>query len=126
MKQLFIYGTLQFPAVLRKITGKTFHSVTAVLPGFKRLRVKNCDYPAVIANSNSTVNGMLLLDVDEKSMEQISAFEGEEYKLMQATVLAEQKKVHAHVFVWHEAVGLLEEGDWDEKEFELKFLKNYT
>ncbi len=125
MEQLFIYGTLLFPAVLKKVTGKTFNSVPAVLPGFIRCSIKNCEYPAVIKNSNSKVSGMLLQNVDKKSMKKIADFEGSEYKISQVTVLKGKQKILANAFVWQGELELLEQKEWNKKEFELNFLKYY-
>jgi gamma-glutamylcyclotransferase (GGCT)/AIG2-like uncharacterized protein YtfP len=48
MQNIFVYGTLQSPEIIKKLTGKSFKNTPAVLEGYKRYWVKESDYPAVI------------------------------------------------------------------------------
>ena len=80
MQHLFVYGSLLFPELIEKLTGKNFSFLPAVLFGFQRLAVKDSDYPAIVPEVNKKVDGMLVLDVDRKSMKIFTYFEGDEYR----------------------------------------------
>lgn len=71
MTKLFVYGTLLFPEILKNLTGKSFRSIPATLYKYKHCKVTETDYPAIIKNENAKTEGMLLFDVDEKSMKKI-------------------------------------------------------
>lgn len=117
MQNLFVYGTLLFPEILQKITGKNFGSGEATLPGYRRHAVKNCDYPAIIQNKNEKVEGKLILNVDDESMKLLSDYEGEEYKKAEVEVQSGDSKIMAVVFVWCDSLDKLMENDWDENHF---------
>ena len=125
MANLFVYGTLCFPEIVEKLTGKSFRSAKAILKGFQRRSVKNADYPAIIVNSNSEVEGILLHDVDELSMKILSFYEGEDYWCEVVDVQIETDFIKANVFVWNSAINGLEEYDWNQEEFVLNSLQIY-
>ena len=116
MATLFVYGTLCFPEIVAKLTGKSFQSEPAVLKGFQRMMVKNADYPAIIKNINSEVDGILLSGVDNRSMQIISFYEGAEYRCEEHEVFLQNDKIKANVFIWDSSIELLE-GDWNAHEF---------
>jgi gamma-glutamylcyclotransferase (GGCT)/AIG2-like uncharacterized protein YtfP len=59
-KAIFCYGTLQFPEVMEKVTGRQFPGTEAVLDNFARYRIKNAVYPGVIAEDGATTEGTRL------------------------------------------------------------------
>ena len=126
MENLFVYGTLQFPQIVKRLTGNVFKATPATLTGYKRCLVKGCDYPAVFKNAHSKVNGMLLENVDEISMQQILFFEGNEYEKIKVRVIAGDRTTDAFTFVWKNDVDLLEDTDWDQEEFEKESLQKYS
>lgn len=125
MQHLFVYGSLLFPELTEKLTGKTFKSVVAVLSGFKRFALKGCDYPAIIPKNSSDVEGLLLLNVDEESMKILTFFEGGEYKKQDVVVTSEKKKYTATAFVWAESELCPEDFDWDLNTFRKASLQFY-
>lgn len=125
MQQLFVYGTLLFPEIIEKLSGKNFETVPAFIRGFIRKRIVGCDYPVVIQNLNSEVKGLLVRNVDEQSMQLLTFYEGDEYEKMETDVWIENEKTTAFVFVWKNNSKDLEENDWDENEFRQKHLKAY-
>lgn len=125
MHNLFVYGTLQFPGIIKKLTGKSFSASPAILENFKRYCVKYADYPAIVASPGSKTHGHLLEDVDDFSFTKIVLFEGEEYDRIVVPVWVNQRKFAAYVFVWNAETGLLEEKDWDMPQFEENSLDRY-
>ncbi len=126
MKQLFVYGTLMFPEIREKLTGKTFKTSPALLPGYRRTKVKDADYPAIVKNPDAEVEGILLEDVDEQTIEILSFFEGDEYKTQYVEVFSGNRKIPALTFVWATREKLLPDEDWDITEFEAGSLKLYV
>ncbi len=125
MVALFVYGTLCFPVIVEKLTGKSFFSEQAVLKGYQRKKVKNADYPAIIKDGDSEVKGLLLHNVDGDSMRIISFYEGNEYRCETLSVRVKKKKIEAKVFVWNSVVETLENIDWDQDEFAENSLEIY-
>ena len=126
MSALFVYGTLCFPEVIEKLTGKFFHSEPAVLKGFQRKKVRNADYPAIIKNEEAEVKGILFHDVDDHSIQIINFYEGEEYNSEVLKINTTDGIVKAKVFVWNSDFNELEETDWNPNEFQKYSLKIYN
>ncbi|MEZ5106542.1 MAG: gamma-glutamylcyclotransferase family protein [Draconibacterium sp.] len=126
MQNLFVYGTLQLPSVVLKLTGKFFETDEAVLTGFKSYCVRNCDYPAIIPNREAKVSGLLLKNVDDISLQAIDYFEGNEYTKQKVTVIVAGKDISAFTYVWNLGKELLEDKDWDINFFKKNFLHLYT
>ena len=125
MQHLFVYGSLLFPELVTALTGKSFGYMPAILNGFKRYRIKGCDYPAIVEESGAKVEGYLIENVDEKSLQILTFFEGEEYKKRQVVVSGSKERINTIIFVWVGKKELLEERDWDKFEFKQKSLKDY-
>ena len=126
MSALFVYGTLCFPEIIENLTGKTFHSKQAILKGYERKRVKNADYPAIVKNDNSEVKGILFLDVDDRSIQIINFYEGDDYRSEEMEINTSDGFVKAKVFVWNSDYDELEDTDWSLIEFLKKSLNIYV
>ena len=124
-QKLFVYGTLQFPSILKRLTGKTFSSKPAILKCFKRCCVKDCDYPALIPLAGANTKGLILEDIDDVSLKAIDFFEGDEYKRKKVTAIVEGEKVTALVYVWNFGTDKLVDRDWDATLFERKYIDKY-
>lgn len=125
MQQLFVYGTLLFPEIFEKLSEKKFETIPAIIRGFIRKRIFGCDYPAIVESLNSEVKGLLVRNVDEKTMQLLTFYEGDEYEKRETEVWIENEKINAFVFVWKNNLDDLEEIDWDENEFRQKHLNTY-
>ena len=125
MEHLFVYGSLLFPELVTALTGKSFGYISAGLNGFKRCRVKGCDYPAIIEESGAIVKGYIIENVDKKSMQILTFFEGEEYEKKQNSISLLNTIINTALFVWVGDRELLENRDWDADEFKKKSLEYY-
>ena len=125
MQHIFVYGSLQLPEIVKKLTGKSFKTARAVLPGYKLCRVENCDYPAIIKKENTETKGLIIEDVDDESLNIISFYEGDEYKIQKVTVWINEKPVSAIAFVWAKKIDLLNDREWDLQRFKQESLTNY-
>ncbi len=125
MQHIFVYGTLLSSEIVKKLTGKTFKTCAAVLPGYQLYRVKNHDYPAIIQNKGSETNGLILENADDSSLEVLSFYEGDEYEKKKVTVFVNGKPEVALAFVWTKEIDLLTDERWDFQEFEKNSLEYY-
>lgn len=114
------------PAVLARVTAKSLvlgdHLIIhkARLNGFQRHRVKDMDYPAVIAsNDDSSVLGTVVYNVTEREMQYLDVFEGDEYERKEVEIqdLDTGRRVKANVYVWTAGVEKLDPQEWDFEDF---------
>ena len=126
MHQLFIYGTLLFPEILEGITNKALQTIPGKLRGYKRCKVFGCDYPAIIPDPNSMVEGKLVINLDNHSMNIITFFEGEDYRKSTVIIQAGNQEVPATAFTWNGDFYRLEKEDWNKKLFEQYSLQYYA
>jgi len=81
MTDIFVYGTLMFPDVVRALTGREFTMADAVLDGFARYAWNDREepkVPGIIPEPGNSVAGKLLKSVDPASLEILDRFEGTE------------------------------------------------
>ncbi len=125
MPDIFVYGTLKSPEIVKKLTGKLFKTSPAVLKGYKRYCVKECDYPAVIQQNDAETIGLVLENIDDLSLDIISFYEGDEYEKMQLTVNMNGKSTDVLTFVWVNGNELLDKKKWNLQKFEKTSLQYY-
>jgi gamma-glutamylcyclotransferase (GGCT)/AIG2-like uncharacterized protein YtfP len=125
MQNIFVYGTLQSPEIIKKLTGKSFKNTPAVLEGYKRYWVKESDYPAVIQQIDEQTTGLVLENVDDLSFDIISLYEGDEYGKKKVTVNLNGISKDVWTFVWVNGNEFLENKDWDFLNFEKTSLEYY-
>ena len=126
-KNFFVYGTLMFDEILKKLTWKLFKTKTAILNNYKRFSVKNrkkCNYPAILAYKNSKVIWKVLFDIDCETEKLFDFFEGGEYIKNQVYVEVNNQKQKAFVYVWNKSKNLLY-NSWNPKDFEKNCISYY-
>jgi gamma-glutamylcyclotransferase (GGCT)/AIG2-like uncharacterized protein YtfP len=126
MQNVFVYGSLLFPEIVTGLTGISFSSEQATLPHFKRCGIKEADYPAIIENDGTNVQGKILFDVNEIALKQLAFFEGEDYEILKATAFCNGEKVQVLLFCWIGPHSSLTNEDWDAELFENESLEYYT
>ena len=125
--QLFTYGTLQCHEVMLAVTGRSFPSVRAILPGYIRFTVEGQVFPGIIKRSSSQVEGLLYRDIDSKALERLDAFESDFYEHKKVSVeLDDQSMTTALTYVvsppFH---SLLTDQLWDLDKFRMNHLNAY-
>ncbi|KAF3927267.1 hypothetical protein ABW20_dc0109311 [Dactylellina cionopaga] len=148
----FFYGTLMaFPILSRVIYG-TQHPDPwqrdrlrirpALLQDHCRHRVKNVDYPGVIAQAGCSVRGTVVEGLSKMDIERLDSFEGTEYDRRQVEVhlVADEKAldvssissrltgetIRAGIYIWIEGTQYLEDAEWDFDHFVQKKLRNWV
>ena len=72
---LFVYGTLTDPHVVQEIIGRRLPMDDAVLEDFQSVAIPGMSYPAIVAFPGATVEGSLLIGVDERDFELLDCYE---------------------------------------------------
>jgi gamma-glutamylcyclotransferase (GGCT)/AIG2-like uncharacterized protein YtfP len=73
---LFVYGTLTDKARFYELTGKSFVSFPAILKDFRKLN-SDRGYPYIVPEKGAVVEGLLIRNVDRRSMQKLDEYEGE-------------------------------------------------
>jgi gamma-glutamylcyclotransferase (GGCT)/AIG2-like uncharacterized protein YtfP len=77
---VFTYGTLMFGEVWRAVAGHDFPSVGGTASGYAIFRVRDAQFPGIIAAANERVTGVVYLDVDAAAIERLDRFEDDFYE----------------------------------------------
>jgi len=80
---IFTYGSLMFPSVMRAVTDHEFPSLKARLRDYARYKVIGEAYPGLTPLEGAVTEGVLYLDVDVLSVRRLDDFEGEFYERTQ-------------------------------------------
>jgi len=111
---LFTYGSLMHPEILRNVVGELFPpGVPATLLGWKRCPVARESYPAIVRADSASVSGILWTELQEKQLDALDAFEGRDYRRIRVTVTDAAGGEHgAFAYAWAREGGLID-GPWD-------------
>jgi gamma-glutamylcyclotransferase (GGCT)/AIG2-like uncharacterized protein YtfP len=90
MPNLFTYGSLMCSDIMYKVAGCRPDSVPASLKDFFRSRIRGEEYPGIILQPGSRVEGILYLDLPSPAMERLDRFEGEQYLRQEVQVSTER------------------------------------
>ena len=129
---LFTYGVLMYDELLIQLTGKEFSSLPAILPNHQRLSLEKVGWPkipVVIAEEKSTVNGLVIKNVDQSSLEILDAFEDTEIDLYRRSKsvarLDSGKEIVVEVYIGGSLVRGCLMDTWNSQEFEEAHIKEY-
>jgi len=126
MYNVFVYGSLLFREMVEKLCGKTVEMKQASLPGYKRFAVKGAEFPAIVKDETSKVEGKLILNLSKKDLDILTFYEGDEYECTPVEVQTEKEEIIlAHAFTWIAGLEKLFDFDWNAKTFEEEALKLY-
>ena len=114
---LFVYGTLLFPAIMRRVVGRVLPSEPAVLRGYRRRRVRNEVYPGVLPSLGSNVKGKLCRGLDGATLCLLDAFEGPEFERRRVQVMTAGGLRGAFVYVLTRTSRRFATEDWVERDF---------
>lgn len=77
---LFAYGTLMWPDVLKAVMGRRLKGEKAILHGYTRRRVKGQHYPVVFQALEESVEGIFYTGLTLDEFQCLDAFEGVQYE----------------------------------------------
>ena len=127
MHRLFVYGTLEFPQVIRKLLGVNLVGEYAELPGYERFMLVNKHYPGIIRNSIARVDGFLYEGVTAKQFAILDRYEDDFYERCRVVV----ETAHAQsVAAWTYIIPLrhkraLSNKSWNREDFMRTQLKRF-
>lgn len=115
MTNLFAYGTLMCEDIMTEVAGCRLPHGPGTLCGYSRRAVKGAHYPALVADKDGTVNGLLYREVPPSAWQRLDRFEGEMYRRQKVQVeLDDGTLLPATTYVARpEFLGHLDLSDWD-------------
>ncbi|MFQ6021600.1 MAG: gamma-glutamylcyclotransferase family protein [Acidiferrobacterales bacterium] len=129
---LFTYGVLMHPELLRQLTGISFTTTAATLPDYQRYALKQERYtpiPAAVWEPGTSVSGMLIHEVDDASFLILDDFEdvdlGLYVKEVVSVVDAQGRERTAVAYVAGPEAANYLEGLWDPEDFLERYLEEY-
>lgn len=129
---LFVYGTLMFPAVRTRITGLQVSATVARLPGYARYTLADREQarvPAIVAEAGACVQGRLLTGLGNELLDVLDRFEeiGDgRYRRITVVVQSEDGEWRmAEVYVAGEKAIPHLAGPWEPERFEREELERY-
>ena len=118
---LFAYGTLMDPEIMRQVSGFESRSAEAVLQDYVRKALRGEVYPAITAREGVSVEGVLYFDLPPKAVERLDRFEGALYRRTEVVAFLEgskREKVEALAYVIApEHLDRLSDRDWSFERF---------
>ena len=124
MKHLFVYGSLMFEPVWKKLVKPSNTKQCAVLCAYQALVVRGETYPGLVANAESETQGVLVLNVNDRDLQRLDRFEGKYYQRISVTVKSHGKNYPAQVYIFKQRYKfLLSSKLWDAGKFKKHGLK---
>ena len=80
LRRLFCYGTLQSPAVMTAIVGRSPRRRAAVLPGHQVARLAGRPWLGITISPAGTVSGTLYHDLTPAELRRLDRYEGTDYR----------------------------------------------
>ncbi|AVV45400.1 gamma-glutamylcyclotransferase [Streptomyces sp. P3] len=118
---LFVYGTLQFAAVLEALLGRVPAHILASAPGWRAAALEGRVYPGLVAAPGTAAAGLLLTDLTDQEWTLLDSFEDNRYDLREVSLSTGD---HGLAYIWPD--GEVRPEDWDRAEFESLHLQAYA
>ncbi|KAK9824562.1 hypothetical protein WJX72_011320 [[Myrmecia] bisecta] len=124
---VFVYGTLLAHEILHILLKRVPDNKPAVLHGYRRYRIKQRVYPALVKRRpGDSVQGLVLFDLTPQEIEILDEYEDEDYfKDAASPVLEDGNSVDADVYLFKDNLRHLLYGDWDYDQFRREDLARY-
>lgn len=124
---VFCYGTLEFDAVMKKVTGATFPAEPATLIDYARYMVKGAPYPAIIQEHGAVTEGTLYHGLTAQHLQRMDEYEDSLYDRIKSEVLTKKGEliaVQIYIVPPSRAHHVGKE-PWNKNEFEQLYLKHF-
>lgn len=127
MTNLFVYGSLMYEPVWRRLLPERHARQAARLRGFQRLCMRDAVYPGLRARAGAEVDGVLVMQLSAWAMGVLDRFEGECYRRESVSVIThEAREIPCQVFVTRERCHhLLTSTEWHPQTFEQRHLARF-
>ncbi|MET9184956.1 gamma-glutamylcyclotransferase family protein [Streptomyces tendae] len=118
---LFVYGTLQFEAVLVGLIGRVPEAQPATALGWRAAALAGRVYPGLVPALGAPASGLLLTSMSEREWRVLDTFEDDRYDLRRLDLSCGSD---AWAYVWPDEEVQAE--DWDAGEFQDRHLQEYA
>jgi gamma-glutamylcyclotransferase (GGCT)/AIG2-like uncharacterized protein YtfP len=128
---IFTYGSLMFPPVMKAVTGREFPCKKARVRDYGRFKVIGESYPGLTPLEGAVTEGVLHLDVDDFSVRRLDDFEGKLYERTEisAEALDGESLVAQTYLIKPQYRDRLSSEPWDPEHFEkadlIDFMASY-
>jgi gamma-glutamylcyclotransferase (GGCT)/AIG2-like uncharacterized protein YtfP len=124
---IFTYGSLMFPSVMKAVTGREFPARKANVKNYVRFKVKGESYPGLTPLKGAVTEGILYIGVDVLSVRRLDDFEGELYERSELSADAlDGESLIAHAYVIKAQYrDRLSSDQWDPEHFEKADLRGF-
>ena len=123
---VFTYGSLMISFVFQHVTGRCPRSVEATLHHWKRFRVENESFPAIVPAHDSAVKGIVWIGLTPEELARLDEFEGDLYDRVKVEVSdATGLPYSAEVYRWSKPDGLID-APWDLDWFKTVGIKDFS
>lgn len=128
---IFTYGSLMFPSVMKTVTGRAFPSRKALVKDYARFKVKGESYPGLTPWEGAVTEGVLYIGMDARSVRRLDDFEGEIYERSEVSAdTLDGESLTAHTYlIKAQYTDRLSSEPWDPEAFEKadlrEFMANY-
>jgi len=89
-EQLFCYGTLCVPDIMRRVSGNLPASVTSTLLNYACYGLAGLVYPGILPEKGALVSGVLYQGLSRAQLAKLDAYEGEQYRRVRVWVMTGQ------------------------------------
>ena len=118
MRHLFAYGSLMCPDIMQRVSGLTLMGEAATAHGYRRCKVQGEPYPAVLADRDASVSGILYRNLSETAWRRLDQFEGAMYRRVAISVNTADASITAGLYLVHpDFRHRLLADDWSFEEF---------
>jgi gamma-glutamylcyclotransferase (GGCT)/AIG2-like uncharacterized protein YtfP len=126
-RALFTYGTLMFPAVVRRLARRSLSMRPATLHGYSRRALHGAGYPGIVGEPGAAVRGVLIGGVSPALLARLDRWEGAEYERRLVRVETERGGAAlAHVYALApRTLPRVLACDWDAAAFEREQLPRW-
>jgi len=123
---LFLYGTLEFPRIFARVTGRSLRGEPAELAGFRRYAVVDGAYPGIVPETGATVAGTLVRGVSLRTLQRLDRYEGRRYLREAVQVQTGSAPAQAEVYVIRAGQRhILSNREWQPAHFARHHLAHY-
>jgi gamma-glutamylcyclotransferase (GGCT)/AIG2-like uncharacterized protein YtfP len=126
MNRLFVYGSLLNEEVRFSLIKEKFKTLEARLPGYRRETVRGQTYPAIVADRDSFVDGLIVMGLTNHHLRVLDRFEGRYYRRASIKALTADGEISCDTYVLQSRYRYLMSGEnWSNSEFRNNHLSRF-
>jgi gamma-glutamylcyclotransferase (GGCT)/AIG2-like uncharacterized protein YtfP len=125
--RLFCYGTLMFPEVMQRVTGRHFEGSPVILDDYGCYTVNGHAFPGIVRESGAVTQGLVYEGIGDTLLHRLDLFEGDFYERRRVCVTdTTGRPLQTWAYVVPAASrGILSRQSWDRQTFEREHLNTY-